>query len=390
MDEVRSNSSLIKSNSFSHLLDFNTEKKYKEPIWNRISKGINCNNEIHLLKPKIIDLMTKKNVTKKIVLNEYKKPFTNEKLNLVFKNNIPIFSNKKFNFKNIKYIKSTRNHIFKGNFNWLINSLSYKNLDTNNSLFNVERAENFLPKILRLNNNSQEHNIKKSKSGTNLYLEKEQKDQNFRITCGMLSSKRLLKERNNKLKINSFMINSAKKYNSLTDEEEEKKPVKDMNKDFTSRNNINNKRKINNFFINRYTKTAMLNNLFQKYSSINNSTNRCNLSENINLSTFNDKNNNEQSKVNFIMKLKNKGISHLSERYNNILSKIKKNNSQIINKNKKIYINCLLSKVGEDLKKEKIFLDKNKKTIFELDKNSSYRRIKKIENIVTKLYKKNS
>ena len=390
MDEVRSNSSLIKSNSFSHLLDFNTEKKFKEPIWNRISKGINCNNEIHLLKPKIIDLMTKKNVTKKIVLNEYKKPFTNEKLNLVFKNNIPIFSNKKFNFKNIKYIKSTRNHIFKGNFNWLINSLSYKNLDTNNSLFNVERAENFLPKILRLNNNSQEHNIKKSKSGTNLYLEKEQNEQNFRITCGMLSSKRLLKERNNKLKINSFMINSAKKYNSLTDEEEEKKPVKDMNKDFTSRNNINNKRKINNFFINRYTKTAMLNNLFQKYSSINNSTNRCNLSENINLSTFNDKNNNEQSKVNFIMKLKNKDISHLSERYNNILSKIKKNNSQIININKKIYINCLLSKVGEDLKKEKIFLDKNKKTIFELDKNSSYRRIKKIENIVTKLYKKNS
>ena len=390
MDEVRSNSSLIKSNSFSHLLDFNTEKKYKEPIWNRISKGINCNNEIHLLKPKIIDLMTKKNVTKKIVLNEYKKPFTNAKLNLVFKNNIPIFSNKKFNFKHIKYIKSTRNHIFKGNFNWLINSLSYKNLDTNNSLFNVERAENFLPKILRLNNNSQEHNIKKSKSGTNLYLEKEQNEQNFRITCGMLSSKRLLKERNNKLKINSFMINSAKKYNSLTDEEEEKKSVKDMNKDFTSRNNINNKRKINNFFINRYTKTAMLNNLFQKYSSINNSTNRCNLSENINLSTFNDKNNNDQSKVNFITKLKNKGISHLSERYNNILSKIKKNNSQIININKKIYINCLLSKVGEDLKKEKIFLDKNKKTIFELDKNSSYRRIKKIENIVTKLYKKNS
>ena len=390
MDEVRSNSSLIKSNSFSHLLDFNTEKKYQEPIWNRISKGINCNNEIHLLKPKIIDLMAKRNVTKKIVLNEYKKPFTNAKLNLVFKNNIPIFSNKKFNFKHIKYIKSTRNHIFKGNFNWLINSLSYKNLDANNSLFNIERAENFLPKILRLNNNSQEHNIKKSKSGTNLYLEKEQNEQNFRITCGMLSSKRLLKERNNKLKINSFMINSAKKYNSLTDEEEEKKPVKDMNKDFTSRNNINNKRKINNFFINRYTKTAMLNNLFQKYSSINNLTNRCNLSENINLSTFNDKNNNEQSKVNFIMKLKNKGISHLSERYNNILSKIKKNNSQIININKKIYINCLLSKVGEDLKKEKIFLDKNKKTIFELDKNSSYRRIKKIENIVTKLYKKNS
>ena len=61
-----------------------------------------------------------------------------------------------------------------------------------------------------------------------------------------------------------------------------------------------------------------------------------------------------------------------------------------MNINKKIYINCLLSKVNENIKREKILLDKNKKTIFELDKESSYRRVKNFENFINKIYKKNS
>ena len=70
-----------------------------------------------------------------------------------------------------------------------------------------------------------------------------------------------------------------------------------------------------------------------------------------------------------------------------MLLNIKKNNTQIININKKIYINCLLSKVNEKLKKEKLFVDKNKKTIYELDKESSYRRVKRFEDFINKLYK---
>ena len=83
-------------------------------------------------------------------------------------------------------------------------------------------------------------------------------------------------------------------------------------------------------------------------------------------------------------------LTKISKRYDNILSKIKRNNSQIMNINKKIYINCLLSKVNENIKREKILLDKNKKTIFELDKESSYKRVKNFENFINKIYKKNS
>ena len=41
-------------------------------------------------------------------------------------------------------------------------------------------------------------------------------------------------------------------------------------------------------------------------------------------------------------------------------------------------------------KGKKILLDKNKKTIFELDKESSYKRVKNFENFINKIYKKNS
>ena len=83
-------------------------------------------------------------------------------------------------------------------------------------------------------------------------------------------------------------------------------------------------------------------------------------------------------------------LTKISKRYDNILSKIKRNNSKIMNINKKIYINCLLSKANENIKREKILLDKNKKTFFELDKESSYRRVKNFENFINKIYKKYS
>ena len=43
--------------------------------------------------------------------------------------------------------------------------------------------------------------------------------------------------------------------------------------------------------------------------------------------------------------------------------------------------------MNEKLKKEKLFVDKNKKTIYELDKESSYRRVKRFEDFINKLYK---
>ena len=64
---------------------------------------------------------------------------------------------------------------------------------------------------------------------------------------------------------------------------------------------------------------------------------------------------------------------------------IKKNNHKIIDKNKNIYIICLLSKVESELNKDKILYKNNGKTIYELDKEFSYKGHKRFENIVNKI-----
>ena len=47
---------------------------------------------------------------------------------------------------------------------------------------------------------------------------------------------------------------------------------------------------------------------------------------------------------------------------------IKKNNYKIIDKDKNIYINCLLSEIEIELNRDKILYKNNGKTIYELDK----------------------
>ena len=53
---------------------------------------------------------------------------------------------------------------------------------------------------------------------------------------------------------------------------------------------------------------------------------------------------------------------------------IKKNNHKIIDKDKNIYINFLLSKVESELNRDKILYKNNGKTIYELDKEFSYKK----------------
>ena len=67
---------------------------------------------------------------------------------------------------------------------------------------------------------------------------------------------------------------------------------------------------------------------------------------------------------------------------------IKKNNHKIIDKDKNIYINWLLSKVESELNRDKILYKNNGKTIYELDKEFSYKRLKRFENIVNKFIEK--
>ena len=386
MKEKESNSSLIKSNRLSHLFEFNQDKKEFDPVFNKISIGVNCKVP-QLFKPKIIKFSIKNNKNDFIIMKN-NRPFTNQRLKLIFKNDIPIFSNpKRLNFKNLKYFQSERKNIYKGNLNYLIKSFSLSNFEEKNDIFTDERNENFLPKILKINKSfiKRKLNSRNNNNVIKLSLPKNQSEKNLRITSGMLNSKRLFKQRDNKFSVHSFMISSPKN-NSLSDEEGDNISFFNKNRDFTSSNVINNKRRSNKHFIQRYTKTAMLNNLFQKYSSVNYSLNKSNFFETINHKSMSDVIDIQKKNTN-LTKIRNEDMTHLSKKYNNLLSNIKKNNSQIFNINKKIYINCLLSKVNDNLKRENLFLDKNKRTIYELEKESSYRRVKRFEDFINKLYK---
>ena len=142
----------------------------------------------------------------------------------------------------------------------------------------------------------------------------------------------------------------------------------------------------------RFNKREKFNNLYKKYSSVDLFHNLSNFSDNLNINNtkyINDTNkiDNEQNRKIFVSKLKDKEISHISNKYNNILLNIKNKNNKIIDINNKIFINCLLSKVEGKLKREKIIFEKNKKTLYEMEKDTSYRRIKKFENIINKLCK---
>ena len=386
---MESNNSLIKSNRFSHLIELNQDKKEFIPIFNKISIGVNCKVP-QLFKPKIIKFNLKNNEKSNLVILPNKRPFTNQRLKLIFKNEIPIISNPQIKNKNIKFVQSKRKNVYRGNLNWIIKSLSFRNLEEDKDIFKDETKENFLPKIFKINKSfSKSKSISRNnKNVIRLNIFKSESEKNLKITSGMLNSKRLYNNRDNKFSLHSFMISSPRN-NSLTDEEEDNKSFFNKHRDFTSRNVMNNKKKANKHFLQRYTKTGLLNKLYQKYSRVNYSINRSNFSENLNFNSTSDIYN-SQNKNTYLTRLKNDDISHISERYNNMLLNIKKNNTQIININKKIYINCLLSKVNEKLKTEKLFVDKNKKTIYELDKESSYRRVKRFEDFINKLYKEKS
>lgn len=399
MSEVQSNSSLIKSNSFTHIFDINSEKM-SQSLGKKNSIGINCKSSQNILKQKIIEANIH-NLNNFESLYENKKKIFAKKLKLIFKYDIPIFSDSHIKINNIKYIKSNRNKIFKGNFNWLINSLAYKRLEEKNNIsdiFKEEIKENIFPKIIREKEKiiNKEKNINKEKGKHKFNndiirhrLEKSENNKNLRVISGILNRGKLYSKPKNKFKVNSFSSNSAKN-KSLIDDEKENKLSNQSN--LLNQINIYNLKDENKSFKMRFNKREKFNNLYKKYSSVDLFHNLSNFSDNLNINNTKDINDtnkidNEQNRKIFVSKLKDKEISHISNKYNNILLNIKNKNNKIIDINNKIFINCLLSKVEGKLKREKIIFEKNKKTLYEMEKDTSYRRIKKFENIINKLCK---
>ena len=58
-----------------------------------------------------------------------------------------------------------------------------------------------------------------------------------------------------------------------------------------------------------------------------------------------------------------------------------------MNIDQKVYVDCLFSKVKEKIEPEKLIYDHIDKTTFELQRESSYKKVKKFESIIDKIVK---
>ena len=142
------------------------------------------------------------------------------------------------------------------------------------------------------------------------------------------------------------------------------------------------------------TKFALLNNLYHKYSSTfsgcaNNKDKENSESDRY----YKNRNNNEflidynsQVYLTYFNPKKYFNFNNIYKRNLNLPDK--KVNNRIINKDNKIYIDCLLSSVDSNINAKKIFPKNFGKTVYNLQKDHSYLRIQNLDKIFTEILKK--
>ena len=216
------------------------------------------------------------------------------------------------------------------------------------------------------------------------------------------------------IKIRSFS-NICKDNDLSNDKYSEENNINEIDSKYNL--NLNSKikyKKLNSIFHGKkYTKFGILNKLFEYYSSQSNNgispnnENMENKSSNyINFSKPNNSiidNNDEMSKNNidesniFLTKIKsNKNESE--EKYNKFsvtrfisdrcsVGDINKRNKKIIEDNKKVSIDCLLSKIERKISVKKILYKYLDKTIYEIENDKSYTRLKEFEKNILDILK---
>ena len=216
------------------------------------------------------------------------------------------------------------------------------------------------------------------------------------------------------IKIRSFS-NICKDNDLSNDKYSEENNINEIDSKYNL--NLNSKikyKKLNSIFHGKkYTKFGILNKLFEYYSSQSNNgispnnENMENKSSNyINFSKSNNSiidNNDEMSKNNidesniFLTKIKsNKNESE--EKYNKFsvtrfisdrcsVGDINKRNKKIIEDNKKVSIDCLLSKIERKISVKKILYKYLDKTIYEIENDKSYTRLKEFEKNILDILK---
>ena len=219
------------------------------------------------------------------------------------------------------------------------------------------------------------------------------------------------------IKIRSF--SNLSKDNDLSNNKDTREyNINEM--DFKYNLNLNSsikyKKKSNIFQGKKYTMLGMLNKLFDYYSSESNnfvssnaenqSSNYMNFSKSNNslfqLQNTNQENNSEISKNNddvnfFLTKLEN-NYDEEKEKENKFsvtrficnrcsMGDINKRNKTIIENNKKVTIDCLMSKIERDISIKKILYKYLNKTIYEIENDKSYTRLKELEKKIFEILK---
>ncbi len=379
MDQANQANFYEKTNSLSKLK--------KVPLFKRtfsldqISRSINNINKNALFTKKNIKLKTRK---KKEILSFPKKKSRKKRNNL----DDDVYGSKIINYHKYRNLRESFS-----NYN------TAKNKNNDCIIFNNQDCKVVLPSIIQ--------NIKINQSYND--GAKIEEDDLLSIS-GMINSKKLNYNKINKITIHSLMHNGNKNKKLLINNYKKIDHIPYMNDKFKLNHNLKNiNKKIN--LTKKLNKMGLLTRLYHKHSSVGNNNSdlkhydsqakedkeeneKDDCSSNNSMDLGKDlsiiiNNNNEKEKL-FVTKLKknndNIDISKIINRHSNLIMNIKKKNNNIIDKDNKIYINCLLSKVQSEINRDKIVYRSNGKTIYELDKELSYRRIKRFEKIINKVY----
>ena len=253
----------------------------------------------------------------------------------------------------------------------------------------------------------------------------EEKNTENLIESEMMDIKELFSNESRKISVCSF-LNKLPGNESLKENYKVINDINIINDKYNLKLNLGSKKSnstSNIFDGKKYNIYGMLNKLFQYYSSETNSSinkktnytgsNNCKNSS-IDFDTNENKKNGkyehsesgnntielmkdtyEDNSNTFLTKLKNYNIPEKKE--NDISKLIKKkssmsdiniNNKQVITNDRKIGIHCLLSKVQKDISLKKILYKYIDKTLYELENDPLYKRIKEFEENIEKIMKK--
>ena len=299
-----------------------------------------------------------------------------------------------------------------------------------------QRSDFDLPRIAKHKKDNKNNNDEIEKTTMTFFNENntisndknEEKDKENLITSGMLKAKDLFKNKSRKLSVCSFM-NKLPGDKSLNENYKIINDINIINNKYNLNLNLNDNKNTstsNIFEGKKYKINGMLNKLYQYYSSEtkknipknneynhsnnyrnnssdydtfeNKKTTKCENSDSGNNTIEKIKSTYEDESNTFLTKLNNYNIQTKREKEFDItkfiqerssLSEVNRYNKQILKTNKRISLQCLLSQLRKDLTLKKILYKYIDKSVYELEKDPTYKKVKELEDNIVKILKKN-